>query len=215
MPAYEILTRVRSLGLDPIGEPLRRGPYYILQAYDRRGGAMRVVADAQLGDVISVTPSALVTLPGPGTVGGARIIHVPSPAEEQASLAPDDGPDFDDPADSAPPARQAVQSRPKHAAKPAARHVTRQEPATRRRPFSVDAPPPPPPPPVERRAILTAPPPPAAPLHDGPTPLRPTPRFGAPSQATVVIPPPPEAAPPAPEPPAADATPADAPPAQD
>ena len=26
MPAYEILTRLRSLALDPIGEPLRRGP---------------------------------------------------------------------------------------------------------------------------------------------------------------------------------------------
>ena len=32
MPAYEILTRLRSLALDPIGEPLRRGPYYILHA---------------------------------------------------------------------------------------------------------------------------------------------------------------------------------------
>lgn len=76
MPSYEILTRVRTLALDPIGEPVRRGPYYILHAYDRRGAEVRVVADAQFGDVLSVTPATLVTPQGPGTVGGARIIHV-------------------------------------------------------------------------------------------------------------------------------------------
>lgn len=207
MPGYEIVTRVRSLALDPIGQPLRRGPYYILHAYDRRGIEMRVVADAHFGDVISVTPATMLTGPGPGTVGGARIIHVPAPGEDEASVAPDDAPEMEQAAPDEPalPPRPAVRPRPK----PAPKHVSKREPEVRRRPFSVEPPPPPPPPPAERRAILTAPPPPAAPLNDGPTPLRPTPRFGAPAQsATVVIPPPPAAAP-------AEPAPAEAPPAQD
>jgi len=202
MPSYEVLTRVRSLALDPIGQPLRRGPYYILHAYDRRGTEMRVVADAHFGDVISVTPATMLTAPGPGTVGGARIIHVPAPGEDEASVAPEAEPEIDEPAP-----RPAPKAKPQRM--PAAKHISKREPEVRRRPFSVEppAPPPPPPPAAERRAILTAPPPPPAPLDDGPTPLRPTPRFGAPGQsATVVIPP----APPVSEPP-----PADLPPAQD
>ena len=201
--AHEILTRLRSLALDPIGEPLRRGPYYIMHAYDRRGTEMRVVADAHFGDVISVTPATLVSLPGPGTVGGARIIPVPAPGEEEASVAPDDMPEIDEPVQ---PPRHKAKPRPKAALEP----VSKRDPEARRRPFSVE---PPPPPPAERRAILTAPPPPSVPLGDGPTPLRPTPRFGAPAQsATVLIPPPP---PPAAQPAATEPAPADAPPTQD
>lgn len=169
MPAYEILTRVRELALDPAGEPVRRGSYYVLHAYDRRGTEMRVVADAQLGDIVSVKP-VLGTLPGAGTVGGARIIHVPAPGEESASLGPDeddagvapaDGPDVEEPGpeEAAPPI-----ARPRRAAP---RQTGRREPEAPRRPFTST-------PPVERRAVLSAPPP---ALDDGPTPIRPTPRF--------------------------------------
>jgi len=207
MPAYEILTRLRSLALDPIGEPLRRGPYYILHAYDRSGIEMRVVADAHFGDVISVTPATLVSLPGAGTVGGARIIHVPAPGEEEASVTPGAEPELEQGPPDEPVQRPAAKPHPK----PAAKHVSKREPEARRRPFSAEPPPPPPPAPAERRAVLTAPPPPAAPLDDGPTPLRPTPRFGGPSQATVVIPPPP--VPPAP--PASEPAPAEPAPVQD
>ena len=207
MPAYEILTRLRSLALDPIGQPLRRGPYYILHAYDRRGTEMRVVADAHFGDVISVTPATLVSLPGAGTVGGARIIHVPAPGEEEASVTLGGEPELEQGPPDEPVQRPAAKPHPK----PAAKHVSKREPEARRRPFSAEPPPPPPPAPAERRAVLTAPPPPAAPLDDGPTPLRPPPRFGGPSQATVVIPPPP--VPPAP--PASEPAPAEPAPVQD
>jgi len=194
MPGYEILTRVRALALDPIGQPLRRGPYYILHAYDRRGIEMRVVADAHFGDIISVTPASLVTPQGPGTVGGARIIHVPGPGEEKASLEPSDDPDAEEAAPEEPvrPPRPAV--RPRAHKKPDARHEQ-----TVRRPFTSA-----PPPPAEHRTVLSAPPPAAV---DGPTPIRPTPRFGeaqsgsfaAPIPAIVTPPPPaPPAAPPAP-----------------
>src|SRR5690348_16575375 len=190
MPGYEILTRVRALALDPIGQPLRRGPYYILHAYDRRGIEMRVVADAHFGDVISVTPASLVTPQGPGTVGGARIIHVTGPGEEKASLEPSADPDAEEAEEPAPPARQAV--RPRTHRKPAVRH----EQAVRR-PFTSA-----PPPPAEHRAVLSAPPPAA---DDGPSPIRPTPRFGeaqsgsfaAPIPAIVTPPPAPAPLPPA------------------
>src|SRR5690348_14622951 len=136
MPGYEILTRVRALALDPIGQPIRRGPYYILHAYDRRGLEMRVVADAHFGDVISVTPASLVTQQGPGTVGGARIIHVPGPGDEKASLDPSDDPDAEEAAPDEPlPPRPAA--RPRTHNKPA----PRREQAVRR-PFT-SAPPPP------------------------------------------------------------------------
>src|SRR3569833_165513 len=122
MPSYEVLPRVRSLSLDPIGEPLRRGPYYILHAYDRRGAEMRVVADAHFGDVISVTPASLVPLQGAGSVGGARIIHVPAPGEEEASVSPGGSPDF---VQAAPdePALPPPSVKPRHVTNPAPRHI--------------------------------------------------------------------------------------------
>jgi len=182
MPPYEILTRVRTLALDPIGEPVRRGPYYILHAYDRRGAEVRVVADAAFGDVLSVTPARLV-LPGPGTVGGARIIHVPLPGEETAAVAPDDGANSEAALPEAPAAPRRPAAKPRETARP----VVKREPDMRRRPFQSA------PPPAERRAVLTAPSPASG---DGPTPIRPTPRFGAgeTGTTTVIIPPAPPSA---------------------
>jgi len=196
MPPYEILTRVRTLALDPIGEPVRRGPYYILRAYDRRGAEVRVVADAEYGDVLSVTPAALVS-PGPGTVGGARIIHIPLPGEETAAVTADDDAESEAATPEAPVAPRRPAAKPREAARP----VAKREPDMRRRPFQSA------PAPAERRAVLTAPPPLAS--DDGPTPIRPTPRFDA-GATTVIIPPSPAAASaataaaPIPQPPAQD-----------
>jgi hypothetical protein len=54
---YEILNSVRESGLGPTAmQPIRRGPYYVLHAIDPSGVEMRVVADAQLGDILSVRP---------------------------------------------------------------------------------------------------------------------------------------------------------------
>jgi hypothetical protein len=197
MPPYEILTRVRTLALDPIGEPVRRGPYYILHAYDRRGTEVRVVADAQFGDVLSVMPATLLT-PGPGTVGGARIIHVPAPGEETADAAAAGQLESDEaaPEETVPPA-----PKPRRAGK----DVARREPAVRRRPFSSASPPP-----AERRAILSAPPPTAA---DGLSPIYPTPRFSGAEEAATAAIPPSAAAPVVPAAPAAPPS-SDAPPAQ-
>ena len=181
MPAGEILTTVRALSLNPIGEPIRRGPYYVLHAYDPGGVEVRVVVDAHFGDVLSVTPVATaLTLYAPQYQRGPRIIHVPQPGERQADTndGADDRTDTnerDEPAlstcnddeDIAPPPRPRLEK-----PKPRAR-------ATHPR-WKLRSDVPPPPPPGPSRAVLSAPPPSA----EGPTPIYPTPRFDSKADAT-------------------------------
>jgi hypothetical protein len=82
MPAYEILSTVRSMGLNPISEPSRRGPYYALQAIDARGIDMHVVADAQSGEIVSISPSRAVNAAYAQAYDNSpRIIHVPQAGE--------------------------------------------------------------------------------------------------------------------------------------
>jgi len=76
LPHEEIVATVESLGLVPTTRVLRRGPYYVLHALDHRGVELRIVADAALGDILSLTPVYI-----PRYDGGPRIIHVPQPAE--------------------------------------------------------------------------------------------------------------------------------------
>ena len=78
LPPPDILESVRYLGLDPTGEPALRGDYYVLHAYDRAGIELRVVVDAQFGDVLFMAP-ALNTSLTPPYVRAARIIQVAPP----------------------------------------------------------------------------------------------------------------------------------------
>lgn len=187
LPAYEILTRVTELGLDPIGQPLRRGPYYVLHAVDPRGSEMRVVADAQFGDILSVAPVRPVNAPyAPRYDRGPRIIHVPQAGEEtddragvsdrdELSAAPGD-----DDEEAAPPPRRQIAPPPQR--------KTNAPPPARRKPFAkTTTETPAPPAPAERRTVLSVPPPQA----DGPTPIRPTPRFTAKPESGEKFPPPP------------------------
>ncbi len=66
MPPYEILTMVRSTGFDPIGQPVRRGPNYVLRAVDDTDREVNLVINARTGDILSVTPiqTASRMLPG-------------------------------------------------------------------------------------------------------------------------------------------------------
>jgi hypothetical protein len=57
LPPYEIMSIVRSTGLTPLTRPVRRGAYYVLVAVDRVGREMRVVVDAQLGDIVNLRPA--------------------------------------------------------------------------------------------------------------------------------------------------------------
>jgi len=172
LPAFEILTIVRSMGFDPISHPQRRGPYYVLNAVDTRGIEMRIVADARVGEVVSVMPA-----PPPAMYdSGPRIIHVP---QHSVGALPDD-PDYverppeerdprqyDRPRQQrrviSPPAPSTKSaSAPPESAPPAA-----QPPATAATPIAPVAPAPP-------RAVLTRP----DSGDDGPTPIKPLPKIG-------------------------------------
>jgi hypothetical protein len=76
LPDYEIIASVRALGYYPTTPAFRRGAYYVLHAEDAYGSKLRVVADAQLGDIVSVRQVFL-----PRYDAGPRIIHVPQPGE--------------------------------------------------------------------------------------------------------------------------------------
>jgi hypothetical protein len=84
LPPYEIMSIVRSTGLAPLTRPMRRGPYYVLVAVDRVGRQMRVVVDAQLGDIVNLRPALAAGSYGPelgrptGFSGGAAALPEPS-----------------------------------------------------------------------------------------------------------------------------------------
>jgi hypothetical protein len=176
LPASEILNNVSAIGLRPTTQALRRGVYYVLHAVDRRGVAVRVVADAQLGDIVSVTP-----LLAPRFNGGPRIIQVPQPGErsersgqygDDEAAVPDDGDDVDI---APPPPRRSTTSRPaKRIQAPPPRASA--EPKSEPKELKPLGPP---------RNVLNAPPPPPV---NSLTPVYPTPKFDAGSQERFIAP---------------------------
>ena len=81
LPPFEIMSIVRSTGLAPLTRPMRRGPYYVLVAVDRVGRQMRVVVDAQLGDIVNLRPALAAGLYGPelGRPNGLPAAGAPPP----------------------------------------------------------------------------------------------------------------------------------------
>ncbi len=77
LPTSDILMSVLAVGLAPDSEPVLRGPYYVLHAINPWGGEVRVVADAQFGDILSVLPAYSWRTDDARFGGVARIIHVP------------------------------------------------------------------------------------------------------------------------------------------
>lgn len=83
----DILQTLRTMGLDPVTDPVRRGDLYVLHALDPHGVEMRVVADADFGEILSIVPAPilsnaylapiLTSLYVPRAYAGPRIIHVP------------------------------------------------------------------------------------------------------------------------------------------
>jgi len=89
LPPDDIVTSVRAMGLNPTSKPRRRGQYYVLHAYDPDGNEMRVVADAQFGDILSIVPAnAIADVHAPRYENGPRIIHVPQDGEPRAGVRP-------------------------------------------------------------------------------------------------------------------------------
>lgn len=56
LPPHEILTIIRSTGLEPLSRPLRFGPAYALRAVNPSGREVKVVVDARTGRVLHVHP---------------------------------------------------------------------------------------------------------------------------------------------------------------
>jgi len=149
--AHRTELAVLAMGLGPLGAPVRRGAFYLVHAVDPRGVEMRVVADAEFGDIIAVTPlHALraVAAQAPAT-GGPRIIQVPQPNDQYAAASRRQTASVDR-------ADDDVEELPPRRAEP--RFPPRSE-----KPAPVTPP----------RKVLSA----VKPIHDGPTPIRPLPRY--------------------------------------
>ncbi len=83
----DILQTLRTMGLNPVTNPVRRGDLYVLHALDPYGVEMRVVADVNFGEILSIVPAPILTnaylapvltsLYVPRADAGPRIIHVP------------------------------------------------------------------------------------------------------------------------------------------
>jgi hypothetical protein len=80
LPPEDILAAVRYLGLDPEGAVVRRDGYYVLHAFDGTGIELRIVADAQFGDILFMEPAFNASLTPP-YIRAAHVIHVPQPGE--------------------------------------------------------------------------------------------------------------------------------------
>jgi hypothetical protein len=165
LPPYEIMSIVRSTGLAPLTRPMRRGPYYVLVAVDRVGRQMRVVVDAQLGDIVNLRPALAVASYGPefgrpnGLPGAAA--PLPDTAGGSAAYGPHPGGDSavpPTPPRSIPNARAA--SAPNAATPPPPTRMTVAEPAL--------PPPPPLPRPRPKLALNDAPAAPSAPAAASP-----------------------------------------------
>jgi len=77
LPPDALAATLRDLSLEPVTPLLRRGPYYVLHALDPNGVERRVVADAELGDILSLAPIGPLYGFAPYYVHGPRIIQVP------------------------------------------------------------------------------------------------------------------------------------------
>jgi hypothetical protein len=106
LPPYEIMSIVRSTGLAPLTRPMRRGPYYVLVAVDRVGRQMRVVVDAQLGDIVNLRPASAAGSYGPEATRPNALPGVAAPPNTgaAATYGPHPG------ADSTPPPRSIPNS---------------------------------------------------------------------------------------------------------
>jgi hypothetical protein len=181
LPPYEIMSIVRSTGLTPLTRPMRRGPYYVLVAVDRVGRQMRVVVDAQLGDIVNLRPALAVGSYGP-EVG--RPVAMPSVSTPPSDIASGYGPRSGGENGLAPPPPRSIpNARTVNAAPTAAPPPSR---------MAVAEPGLPPPPPLPRPRPKLA-------FNDGPAPSP----VQAPAQTAAPAPPDAKAGPAAQTPPAA------------
>ncbi len=86
----DIVARIRPLGLSVVGEPVRQGGVYIVNALDPRGAELRVIVDARQGHIVSIGPApsqntAYASVPqsySPHLDASPRIINI-APIDEE------------------------------------------------------------------------------------------------------------------------------------
>lgn len=102
LPPDEILGIVRDGGFDPLGQPVRRGPNYVLRAVDDTDREVSVVVNARSGDILSVTPVRTASRITPSGSTGPRMApgYVPPGAYRGAPMIIED----DEPVYRRPPA---------------------------------------------------------------------------------------------------------------
>ena len=54
LPAQDVSEIVQAMGLDPLGAPIRSGPFYVQRAVDDFGRVLRVTVDARRSQVVAV-----------------------------------------------------------------------------------------------------------------------------------------------------------------
>jgi hypothetical protein len=96
LPPREIFEVLNSEGFDPLGQPVRRGPNYVLRAVDDTDREVNVVINARSGAIVSVTPvrTASRMPPGVGLAPPDRVApgYLPPRTYRGAPVVEDDEP---------------------------------------------------------------------------------------------------------------------------
>jgi hypothetical protein len=103
MPPYEVLSMLRSTGFEPIGQPIRRGPNYVLRAIDENDREVNLIINARSGDILSATPIQTASRVPPGVSMGPYERMAPGYVPPVGSRSY--GPPVADDDDDAPPPR--------------------------------------------------------------------------------------------------------------
>jgi hypothetical protein len=62
LPPHQAIVVVRSIGMQPLSRPLRRGANYVVVASTRSGARMRIVIDAFDGTILRMRPARMARL---------------------------------------------------------------------------------------------------------------------------------------------------------
>ena len=96
VPPEDVLSSVRSLGLDPATRPLPRGRVYALRAFDSSHAEKRVLVDARSGEVLSVLAVG-ETAPGEEPYNPRYGHYEPPRPPARVAAAPGSEPILDEP----------------------------------------------------------------------------------------------------------------------
>lgn len=178
---HDVLANLRTAGLAPLGQPVRRGDFYVMHAIDPSGIEVRVVTDTLFGDILSVTAARpVVPVYAARYDSGPRIIHIPDRRALRSRAMQSDNTDLYVDDDDAPVAALPNKRGTPPAVKRRESSLSRERGASasqRREAAIAPAPRIEPVPPVEpKRSVLNVPPPPPA---DALSPIKPTPRWRA------------------------------------